>query len=122
MVRQVGGGSGANNGSSLTTVLQRLNSIMDGYRRSFEYIQDYIGIYGLKIWHEELSRIVAYNVEIECHRFLKSKIRAGRSIYQDKIAPIPDFPRTDFSRDGRHSSVTFIGRLLAQLIRLTDPR
>ena len=28
---------------------------MDGYRKSFQYIQDYININSLKIWHEEVS-------------------------------------------------------------------
>lgn len=36
---------------------------MTGFRTSFEYIQDYISMYGLKIWQEEMSRIVNYNVE-----------------------------------------------------------
>ena len=28
---------------------------MSGFRRSFEYIQDYVNIYGLKIWQEEVG-------------------------------------------------------------------
>ena len=28
---------------------------MNGFRRSFEYIQDYVNIYGLKIWQEEVG-------------------------------------------------------------------
>ncbi|XP_039285304.1 WASH complex subunit 5-like [Nilaparvata lugens] len=36
--------------SELGDKLNQLAAIMDGHRRSFEYIQDYIGIYGLKIW------------------------------------------------------------------------
>ena len=36
---------------------------MNGFRTSFEYIQDYISMYGLKIWQEEMSRIINYNVE-----------------------------------------------------------
>lgn len=47
---------------------------MDGFRRSFEYIQDYINIYGLKIWQEEVSRIINYNVEQECNSFLREKV------------------------------------------------
>ena len=31
---------------------------MNGFRRSFEYIQDYVNIYGLKIWQEEVSEHV----------------------------------------------------------------
>ena len=49
---------------------------MDGFRRSFEYIQDYINIYGLKIWQEEVSRIINYNVEQECNSFLREKVCA----------------------------------------------
>ena len=47
---------------------------MDGFRRSFEYIQDYINIYGLKIWQEEVSRIINYNVEQECNSFLRERV------------------------------------------------
>lgn len=35
--------------------LQALSMVMDGYRKSFQYIQDYININSLKIWHEEVS-------------------------------------------------------------------
>lgn len=42
-------------GGDLATRLQQLAKHMDGYRRSFEYIQDYINIHGLKIWQEEVT-------------------------------------------------------------------
>ena len=48
---------------------------MDGFRRSFEYVQDYVGIYGLKIWQEEVSRIISYTVEQESNSFLKHKVK-----------------------------------------------
>lgn len=48
---------------------------MDGFRRSFEYVQDYVGVYGLKIWQEEVSRIINYNVEQESNSFLKHKVK-----------------------------------------------
>ena len=48
---------------------------MSGFRRSFEYIQDYVNIYGLKIWQEEVSRIINYNVEQECNSFLRTQVR-----------------------------------------------
>ena len=47
---------------------------MSGFRRSFEYIQDYVNIYGLKIWQEEVSRIINYNVEQECNSFLRTQV------------------------------------------------
>lgn len=54
--------------------LDALGEQMDGFRRSFEYIQDYVNIYGLKIWQEEVSRIINYNVEQECNSFLRTKV------------------------------------------------
>ena len=68
-------------------------------------IQDYVNIYGLKIWQEEFSRIVNYNVEQECNSFLKTKIYDHQSMYQSAAIPIPRFPSVD-------SSVNFIGRCL----------
>ena len=47
---------------------------MDAFKRSYKYIQDYLNIYGLKIWQEEVSRIIYYNVEQECNSFLRTKV------------------------------------------------
>ncbi|KAB0792555.1 hypothetical protein PPYR_14514 [Photinus pyralis] len=96
--------------------LRNLACIMDGYKRSFEYIQDYVNINGLKIWQEEVTRIINYNVEQECNGFLRNKVHAWESAYQSRYVPIPHYPPTDLS------SVNFIGRLARELIRLTDPR
>ena len=60
--------------SELAPKLDQLGAVMDGFRRSFEYIQDYVNIYGLKIWQEEMSRIINYNVEQECNSFLRTKV------------------------------------------------
>lgn len=54
--------------------LEALGDRMDGFRVSFEYIQDYVNIYGLKIWQEEVSRIINYKVEQECNSFLRTKV------------------------------------------------
>ena len=63
--------------SELMPRLESLGETMDGFRRSFEYIQDYVNIYGLKIWQEEVSRIINYNVEQECNSFLRTKVSKG---------------------------------------------
>lgn len=59
--------------------LKEMAATMDGFYRSFEYIQDYVSIYGLKIWQEEVSRIINYNVEQECNSFLRAKVRLNNS-------------------------------------------
>ncbi|VDO92639.1 unnamed protein product [Soboliphyme baturini] len=55
--------------------LQKLTSIIEAYRRSFHYISDYIGLCGLKIWQEELKRVVFFNVEQECNHLLGQEVR-----------------------------------------------
>jgi len=95
--------------------LAQLLKTMSGFKRSFEYIQDYVNIYGLKIWQEEIMRIINYNVEQECNSFLRQKVQDYESIYQSKNIPIPRFHPVD-------TSITFIGRLARELLRLTDAR
>ncbi|GAB0089631.1 WASH complex subunit homolog 5 [Sergentomyia squamirostris] len=98
----------------LDVKLSDLTKIIDGYRRSFEYVQDYLNIQGLKFWQEEMSRIINYNVEKECNSFLRSKIQDWQSIYQNPTIPIPVMPPTD------SNSVNFIGRLGREILRQTD--
>ena len=73
------------------TRLASLGQKLDGFRQSFEYIQDYINIYGLKMWQEEFSRVINLNVEQESNQFLKKKIYDWQSIYQSDAIPIPRF-------------------------------
>jgi WASH complex subunit strumpellin len=96
--------------------LDKLNELIDGLRRSFEYIQDYVSIYGLKIWQEEFSRIIYYHVEQECNSFTKKQIYDWESIYQSKNIPIPIFAPVD------DTSINFIGRLTREILRITDPK
>ena len=56
-------GSGS---SELMERLTQVSRLLNGFRSSFEYIQDYINLYALKIWHEELTRIINFNVEQVC--------------------------------------------------------
>ncbi len=46
--------------ASCTRSFKILLDRMDGFRRAIEYIQDYVGLPGLKIWVEETSRIFSY--------------------------------------------------------------
>ena len=103
--------------------LKELGTTMDGFHRSFEYIQDYVNIYGLKIWQEEVSCVINYNVEQECNNFLRTKIQDWQSMYQSvctsplilQHTPIPKFTPVD-------ESVTFIGRLCREILQITHPK
>jgi len=96
--------------------LQSLARRVSIFLQSFEYIQDYIACYGLKLWQEEFSRIINYNVEQECNRFLKKKVHDWQSKYQSKAINIPrPRPVDEYSNN-------FIGRTMRQLMVYIDPR
>eukprot|EP01127_Copromyxa_protea_P005596 TRINITY_DN15495_c0_g1_i1.p1 TRINITY_DN15495_c0_g1~~TRINITY_DN15495_c0_g1_i1.p1 ORF type:complete len:1198 (-),score=295.31 TRINITY_DN15495_c0_g1_i1:60-3617(-) len=95
--------------------LGRLTKVLEGFRRSFNYIQDYVNIYGLKIWQEEFQRIISYYVERECDRFMKQVHEGTKSQFQSKIIPIPEPMYVKGS-----TSDNFIGRLGAVMLHQTD--
>lgn len=111
---------------------------LDGLKRSIEYLQDYIAIAGLKIFQQEFSRIINYYAEQEANRFLKKKTFDSSSRFQSRAIPIPRLLATSPATTGGPSSgpsgglgagdeagaggaVTFLGRVMASLMDLTDP-
>lgn len=68
-------------GQDVEKVMSRLAVRMNAFQRSIEYVQDYIDLPGLKVWQEELSRVVYYNIE-------QVKKGEGREpIQQNQILP-----------------------------------
>eukprot|EP00756_Hemistasia_phaeocysticola_P004516 Hpha_TRINITY_DN12863_c0_g2::TRINITY_DN12863_c0_g2_i1::g.24075::m.24075/K18464/RTSC, SPG8; WASH complex subunit strumpellin len=99
--------------------IHTLGKALGGMKQSFEYIQDYANVYGLRIWQEEFSRLIGFNVEMECNRFLTKKILHWQSQFQSEAIPIPRFP----SPEGDTSQCNnFMGRLVEQLLDQTDSR
>ena len=107
-----------------------------------------MNIYGLKIWQEEVSRIVNYNVEQECNSFLRQKVWnlptsqyfvsyiRSRCNYLTFLAfdwrssclQIYDWQSVYQSKDipiprfpPVDGSVNFIGRLAREVLRQTAP-
>lgn len=102
--------------------MKRLSKQMDGFRRSIEYIQDYVDMAGLKMWQEELARIVNYNIEQECNRYLKKKVLDHNSKYQSKVIPIPRFAVPNPNSGAINSKAeNFMGRAMNCLLAMTDP-
>ena len=104
--------------NNVETRLRALAHELASFRRSFEYIQDYIQIYGLKMWQEECARIMAFNTEMETNRFVRRKILESQSTYQSRAIPIPSFVPAD--RDKKYPN--FLGRVTAAFLGLTDAR
>eukprot|EP01128_Nolandella_sp_AFSM9_P012702 TRINITY_DN9532_c0_g1_i1.p1 TRINITY_DN9532_c0_g1~~TRINITY_DN9532_c0_g1_i1.p1 ORF type:complete len:1160 (+),score=275.21 TRINITY_DN9532_c0_g1_i1:17-3496(+) len=95
--------------------LQQLKKVLEGFKHSFGYLQDYIHVYGLKLWQEEFQRIINFNVERECSQFLKQVHEGARCKYQNKLIPIPSPPPV--AGDGSNN---FIGRLGRALLHHTN--
>ena len=109
--------------SELEGVSEALAARMHGFRRSVEYVQDYCDIAGLKMWQEELGRVINYNTEHECNRYLRKKVYDGQSKFQSKVVPIPRFagPPPGHAPDAGDGAYNFVGRLLSALLAATDP-
>ncbi|XP_064546230.1 WASH complex subunit homolog 5 [Drosophila montana] len=103
----------------LQAKLQALAKTIEGYRRSFEYIEDYLRVQGLRILLEESQRIINYNVEKECNCFLRNKVQEWQSRFQSQTIPIPNFQ--PLHGDSSKSN-NFIGRLAREILRCTEPK
>lgn len=101
-----------------TLPLVSLGAKIEGFRRSVEYVQDYIDIAGLKMWQEELSRIINYAVEQEANRYLRRKVLDQDSKFQSTVVPIP---RAGGVIVDELNNTTFVGTTLVSLLRLTSP-
>lgn len=82
--------------NTLLARLQKLAESMDGYKRSLEYIQDYINMHGLRIWQKQVSAIIVDSVAKEI------SLRKGVTLYSP--------------------SAGFMGSLARQIVQLTDAR
>jgi hypothetical protein len=90
----------------------RFESLRDkitGLKRSIEYIQDFLKVYGEKIWNEEITRIYEFAVEKEATALVNKKystslIEAQENYYVPVFKPID---ANDF---------TFMGRVLRHII------
>ena len=96
--------------------MSKIANTLDGLKRSIEYVQDYIGIAGLKIYQQELTRVMNYFTEQESNRYLKRKTFDSQSRFQSHDIPIPRL----FATSELNNSLTFMGRVMSALLYLTD--
>lgn len=106
------------NAEEVNQNMSKLAVTLEGLKRSIEYLQDYIGIAGLKIYQEEIARIINYNTEQEANRYLKRKTFDAASRYQNRAIPIPRY--TLPAGTDNSGAVNFMGRILSSLLFLTD--
>ena len=94
-------------------MMNRVSATMTGLRNGFEHIQDFINVHGLKVWDQEMNRIINFNVEMECNNFFVKKVYHWNSKYQSDTAPIPYFDKPN-----KDSIYSFLGAIIKQLLML----
>lgn len=124
----------------ITLKYSQLAITLDGIKRSIEYLQDFIDMAGLKLYQEEMMRVINYNVEQEANKYLKRKIFDSNSRYQSKVIPLPRFQQSSapvqstgpkgtaiaaseplyFDKDPSMAPINFMGRIMESLLFLTD--
>jgi WASH complex subunit strumpellin len=107
----------------ITQNMSRVATTLDGLKRSIEYLQDYIGIAGLKMFQEEFARIINYNTEQEANRYLKKKTFDSASRFQSRAIPIPRYSApgaADQAAASGGGALNFMGRVATALLYLTD--
>lgn len=83
--------------TDLELQLETLGHTIQGFNQAFQYVQEYLNIYALKFFHEEMLHTIQTSVEAECDLLLKL-------------------------RPKEISASTFCGRLAKEVLRVTDPR
>lgn len=106
--------------AEINTNISKLAATLDGLKRSIEYLQDYIDIAGLKMYQQEMARVINYNTEQEANRYLKKKTFDSASRYQNKAIPIPRFVSSVNSQDDNFGAINFTGRVMSAVLFLTD--
>ncbi|KAK7195315.1 Hereditary spastic paraplegia protein strumpellin [Novymonas esmeraldas] len=101
----------------LDSQLVELRARLRGVRSSFEYIQDFVNVHGLRIWMEEFRRIMRFTLQMECNAFWPRKVYPWSSPYQSASITIPYFAPAQ-----PKAAYSFLGHLVQHLFALTDPR
>eukprot|EP00884_Botryococcus_braunii_P002738 jgi/Botrbrau1/12465/Bobra.0169s0012.2 len=102
--------SGIPGREELKVRLADLSFKLKGFGSAFEDMQDFIEIQGLRIWMEERQRLLNASLEKE-EAVFTLRMEAGLPV-QDPPSSVTS--STDVS--------TFLGRLVSELLRLTDPQ
>lgn len=91
----------------LETKLKNLRDKVKGLKRSIEYIQDFLNVYGEKIWREELTRMIELAVEKEATALVSRKYSTSLVEAQSNYF-VPTFTPDN-------NDFTFMGRVLRHI-------
>lgn len=105
--------------------LAKVGEKLDSIKCSVEYIQDLVGIYGLKIWYDEYNKLVSTYIDVEWNyirrkEFPDEALKWASSQNEDNL-PITSKIKTNKLKV-TENSLTFLGRVINTLITYSDPK
>jgi len=93
------------------TRIMTLANSLENFKRAIEYIQDFVNIYGVKIWQEEFNRIINKYIDLEANTFLSKQMTLEELIDEEDYTPLP-----------ADSGENFMARLTKEILNITDAK
>lgn len=111
--------------SDVESQLARVGEKLDSIKCSVEYIQDLVGIYGLKIWYDEYNKLVSTYIDIEWNyirrkEFPDEALKWASSQNEDNLPTTSKIKTNNLKVS--ENSLTFLGRVINTLVAYSDPR
>ncbi|KRX07259.1 hypothetical protein PPERSA_00416 [Pseudocohnilembus persalinus] len=94
--------------------LQILAKNLEGFKEAVVYIQDFISTYGVKIFHQQFDRLITNYIDMEQEAFIQNTFDIDFMFYEE------DIPLPNVEKNKQYGSVNFMGRLLKQILNLTN--
>ena len=113
------------NFSEVESQLAKVGEKLDSIKCSVEYIQDLVGIYGLKIWYDEYNKLVSTYIDVEWN-YIRRKEFPDEALKWASSQNEDNMPKTSKIKTNKlqvsENSLTFLGRVINTLISYSDPR
>ncbi|CAL8464950.1 g4485 [Coccomyxa elongata] len=99
--------------------LGELAGKLQALRDAFEAVQDLVDLPGMRVWHTQLQRVISTNLTVELRR-LRRVVESGMTSTSGRDSQDPEL--LGGSKDELYGEpATFLGRLVGELLRLSDP-
>lgn len=105
--------------------LMRTGENLDSLKCSVEYIQDMVGVYGLKIWYDEYNKLISTYDDIEWNYIRKKELPDEALKWaSSQNQETPSFAAKIKTKNLKVSenSLTFLGRVINSILQHSDPK
>lgn len=111
--------------TEVETKLSLVGEKLDSIKCSVEYIQDLVGIYGLKVWYDEYNKLVSTYIDVEWNYIRRKELpdealKWASSQNQDSEQMTSKIKTNTLKVS--ENGLTFLGRIINILMTFSDPR